>query len=103
MVADSAEPKSIEEIRRHGVRIKAATKGTDSIRFGIQLIQEHQWQVTAGSVNFIKELRAYSWETDKTGKQTGNPIGTMNHGCDGLRYWALDNLHKSFTGQYMIA
>lgn len=103
VVADSAEPKSIEEIRRHGIRIKAATKGTDSIRFGIQLIQEHQWQVTASSVNFIKELRAYCWETDKTGRQTGNPIGTMNHGCDGWRYWALDNLHKSFTGQYMIA
>jgi phage terminase large subunit len=103
VVADSAEPKSIEEIRRHGIRIKGATKGTDSIRFGIQLMQEQQWLVTAHSTNVIKELRAYSWETDKTGKQTGNPIGTMNHACDAWRYWSLDNLHKSFTGQYMIA
>jgi len=103
VVADSAEPKSIEELRRSGIRIKGATKGTDSIRFGIQLMQEQQWLVTAHSTNVIKELRAYSWETDKTGKQTGNPIGTMNHACDAWRYWSLDNLHKSFTGQYMIA
>jgi phage terminase large subunit len=103
VVADSAEPKSIEEIRRLGIRIKGANKGTDSVRFGIQLMQEQEWLVTARSTNVIKELRAYSWETDKTGKQTGNPIGSHNHSIDGLRYWALDNLHKTFTGSYSFA
>lgn len=103
IIADSAEPKSIEELRRLGLRIKGATKGTDSVRFGIQLLQENEWLVTAGSVNLIKELRGYSWEVDKTGKQTGNPIGHLNHAIDAWRYWGLDNLHKSYTGSYSFA
>lgn len=103
IVADSAEPKSIEELRRLGLRIKGATKGTDSIRFGIQLLQEQEWLVTSTSVNFIKELRGYSWETDKSGNQTGNPIGHLNHACDAWRYWGIDNLHKSYSGSYSFA
>lgn len=103
IIADSAEPKSIEELRRLGLRIKGATKGTDSIRFGIQLLQENEWLVTSRSVNLIKELRGYSWDVDKTGKQTGNPIGHLNHGIDGWRYWGIDNLHKSYTGSYSFA
>ena len=97
-IADSAEPKSIEEIRRLGVRIKGAEKGADSIRFGIQLMQEHEWLITSRSLNVIKELRTYIWEVDKrTGKTTGNPIGTNNHAMDAWRYWALANLHKKFA------
>ena len=96
IIADSAEPKSIEDIARKGLRIKGATKGQDSIRFGIQLLQEHEWSVTSRSLNLIKELRGYSWEVDKTGKQTGNPIGHLNHIIDAWRYWGLDNLHKKY-------
>lgn len=103
IIADSAEPKSIEELRRLGLRIKGATKGTDSVRFGIQLLQENEWLVTSGSVNLIKELRGYSWETDRSGKQTGNPIGHLNHAIDAWRYWGLDNLHKAYTGSYSFA
>lgn len=103
IVADSAEPKSIEELRRSGLRIKGAAKGTDSVRFGIQLLQEHEWLVTSTSTNFIKELRGYSWDVDKTGKQTGNPIGYLNHAIDAWRYWGLDNLHKSYSGSYSFA
>jgi phage terminase large subunit len=97
IIADSAEPKSIEEIARKGLRIKGATKGQDSIRFGIQLLQEHEWSVTSRSLNLIKELRGYSWEVDKTGKQTGNPIGHLNHIIDAWRYWGLDNLHTKYN------
>tara|TARA_R110000868_G_scaffold21064_7_gene88036 strand:- start:3541 stop:4749 length:1209 start_codon:yes stop_codon:yes gene_type:complete len=97
-IADSAEPKSIEEIRRLGIRIKGAEKGADSIRFGIQLMQEHEWLVTSRSINLINELRTYTWEIDKrTGKQTGNPIGINNHACDAWRYWVLANLHKKYN------
>lgn len=102
VIADSADPKSIEELRRAGVRIKGATKGTDSIRFGIQLMQEKHWYVTAESLNLIKELRGYVWETDKNGDPTGNPIGKLNHGIDGWRYWCLENLHNPFSGKYSI-
>lgn len=102
VIADSADPKSIEELRRAGVRIKGATKGTDSIRFGIQLMQEKHWYVTAESLNFIKELRGYVWETDKNGDPTGNPIGKLNHGIDGWRYWCLENLMHPFSGKYSI-
>lgn len=103
IIADSAEPKSIEELRRSGLSIKGATKGQDSIRFGIQLMQEQEWLVTAQSVNLIKELRGYVWETDRNGKQTGNPIGYLNHGIDGWRYWCIENLHKPFSGAYSFA
>ena len=102
VIADSADPKSIEELRRAGVRIKGATKGTDSIRFGIQLMQEKHWYVTAESLNLIKELRGYVWETDKNGDPTGNPIGKLNHGIDGWRYWCLENLMHPFSGKYSI-
>lgn len=102
VIADSAEPKSIEELRRAGIRIKGATKGTDSIRFGIQLMQEQQWQITARSLNLIKEWRGYTWEVDKNGNQTGNPIGYLNHGHDATRYWCLENLMHPFSGKYSI-
>jgi phage terminase large subunit len=102
VIADSADPKSIEELRRAGVRIKGATKGADSIRFGIQLMQEKEWLVTAQSLNLIKELRGYVWETDKNGDPTGNPIGKLNHGIDGWRYWCLENLMHPFSGSYSL-
>ena len=67
IVADSAEPKSIEEIRRekHGVLIKGATKGKDSINYGIDVMQRQDYLVTKSSTNLIKELRSYCWDTDK--------------------------------------
>lgn len=102
VIADSAEPKSIEELRRAGIRIKGVTKGTDSIRFGIQLMQEQQWLITARSLNVIKEWRGYTWEVDKNGNQTGNPIGYLNHGHDATRYWCLENLMHPFSGKYSI-
>jgi phage terminase large subunit len=63
--ADSAEPKSIEEIRRYGKTIRGVTKGKDSILYGIQVMQEQSYLVTKRSTDLIKELRGYVWEKTK--------------------------------------
>src|SRR3990167_2726765 len=67
-IADSAEPKSIAEIKSYGVNILPCEKGPDSVRQGIQLVQEQQISVTKQSVNVIKEYHNYLWETDRDGK-----------------------------------
>ena len=100
--ADSAEPKSIEEIRRAGYNIKAVVKGADSISFGISVLQQRQMLITKSSVNLIKELRAYSWDTDKTGKKLNKPIDTMNHAIDALRYFSMMQLAIKPTRKVII-
>ena len=95
IVADSAEPKSIEDIRRAGYRIEGAKKGADSIRNSIDTLQQYRLNVTKNSVNLIKELRNYKWLTDSEGKFTSQPIDSYNHGIDALRYVALNRLKKS--------
>jgi phage terminase large subunit len=79
IVADSAEPKSIEEIRRQGFNIQPALKGPDSINNGIDILRRYKMNVTQDSLNLIKELRSYKWATDKDGKATGKPVDYMNH------------------------
>lgn len=90
--ADSAEPKSIEEIRRAGFNIKPVSKGADSINFGITVLQEQELLVTSNSTNLIKELRSYCWDKDKTGKVLNKPIDYLNHAMDALRYFAMMEL-----------
>ena len=90
--ADSAEPKSIEEIRRAGYNIKSVVKGPDSINFGISVLQQKEILVTKSSTNLIKELRNYSWDTDKAGKKLNRPIDDYNHAIDALRYFAMMGL-----------
>ena len=102
VIADSAEPKSIEEIRRLGYQIKGATKGKDSILFGIQLMQNQEYLITSTSLNLIKELRGYVWDTDKTGKQLNKPKGGQDHLIDALRYHEQENLSNKNYGTYHI-
>ncbi len=93
--ADAAEPKSISELRRNGIRCKAAKKGKDSITFGIDILQQYKLRVTKRSVNVIKELRSYTWDTDRTGEKLNKPIDKYNHSIDALRYGAVMTLaHK---------
>jgi phage terminase large subunit len=95
IIADSAEPKSIEDLYRGGYkRIFPAQKGADSIRNSINTLQEHELYVTEKSVNLIKEFRNYAWTKDKTDKQTDVPIDAYNHGIDAVRYIALNKLKK---------
>jgi phage terminase large subunit len=102
IVADSAEPKSIEEIYRLGFNIKPAEKGPDSVRNGIDILKRFKLQVTKDSTNLIKELRSYTWATDKEGKNTGVPIDSFNHACDAIRYVALNKLRVSNAGKYVV-
>lgn len=99
--ADSAEPKSIEEIRRGGVNIFGADKGRDSISYGIDLLQQENFKVTKRSTNLIKELRGYVWETDKNGKSINKPVDYLNHGIDAMRYFAIMQMKKN-TGKYAV-
>ncbi len=92
IVADSAEPKSIEELRRHGARIEAAKKGADSIRVGISILQRYPLCVTRRSSNIRKELQNYKWKVDGSGVITNEPCDVFNHSLDAIRYVALNKL-----------
>jgi phage terminase large subunit len=88
VVADSAEPKSIDEIASFGVTVVPAQKGKDSVRNGIQLVQAQRISVTKRSVNVIKEYRNYLWATDRDGKylSPNEPEHTWSHSMDAIRY-----------------
>ena len=101
--ADSAEPKSIADIQRYGITIKGVTKGKDSINYGIDVMQREDYLVTSQSINLIKELRSYCWDTDKTGKRLNKPIDNFNHAIDAVRYHEMETLgmNKNY-GSYSI-
>jgi phage terminase large subunit len=100
--ADSAEPKTIEEIKRAGYLIRPVEKGADSIRAGIRILQDlDTWFVTTSSVNLLKELRYYCWDTNKDGAQTNKPIDMYNHALDALRYFAMMEL-KAKTDFFVV-
>ena len=84
--ADSAEPKSIDELRYLGLRVKAAKKGKDSISNGIQWIQNLQIIIHPRCVNFLTEISNYTWDKDRFGKKLNVPIDTFNHLMDAMRY-----------------
>ena len=100
--ADSAEPKTIEEIRRSGFNCLPTVKGADSITFGITILQEQKILVTSDSTNLIKELRNYTWDTDKNGAKLNKPIDDFNHAIDATRYFAMMALKKKSTGFVMV-
>ena len=95
--ADSAEPKSIAELKYYGLSVLPVMKGKDSINYGISLIQEQPLRVTSRSINLIKELQNYVWLKDKDGKELSVPIDTYNHILDALRYFFLMKFSKKAT------
>lgn len=102
--ADSAEPKSIDEIRDYGVMILPAPKGPGSVRQGIDFIQSQKISVTKRSIETIKAYRNYLWATDRFGKflSPNEPEHTYSDPMDALRYGmtpfrALDELHQPFV------
>ena len=88
IIADSAEPKSIEELKRAGIsRIRASVKGPDSIMHGIQQLQNYEIIVHPSCEGIITELENYSWQKDKkTNEYINKPIDSFNHYIDALRY-----------------
>ncbi|MDA1120854.1 MAG: terminase large subunit [Bacteroidetes bacterium] len=93
--ADSADPKTIAELQSYGIKVRGVIKGPDSINFGISILQEEVFQITQRSVNLIKELREYCWDTDKEGNNTQKPIDVYNHCIDAMRYLSMERLSKS--------
>lgn len=86
IIADSAEPKSIDEIKAFGLNIIPTEKGKDSVRQGIQLVQDQKISVTKRSINIIKEYRNYMWMIDKDGRMLNEPSHTWSHSMDAIRY-----------------
>lgn len=99
VVADSAEPKSIDEIRGYGINILPTEKGKDSVSHGIQLVQEQKIGVTKRSINIIKEYRNYLWGTDKDGRILNVPEHTFSHSMDAIRYAIVSLKQNPITKQ----
>lgn len=99
IVADSAEPKSIQEIKNLRWNIEEAKKGADSILNGIDILKRYKINVTRRSTNLRTELGAYKWQVDKiSGQPINKPIDQFNHGLDGIRYVALKYLGEKTSG-----
>ena len=94
--ADSAEPKSIDELRSYGLRrIRAARKGPDSVRNGIQYLQGLRILVHPRCVSFLTEIGNYAWKTDPAGRRLNQPQDTDNHLMDAMRYAVEDHITGS--------
>ena len=102
IIADSAEPKSIEEIYRLGFNIKPSKKGADSVNNGIDIMKRYQLKVTSHSINLLKELRNYKWMVDKNNKILNKPVDAFNHCLDAIRYLCLNKLNVNRSGKYFI-
>lgn len=100
--ADSAEPKSIKEIKNHGFNIRGAKKGPDSVIFGINTLKKFNLHITERSTNFIKESRKYKWKVDQDGHPTNTPIDLFNHAWDASRYYAVSKLAKQQAEMKMV-
>lgn len=90
--ADSAEPKSIQEISDKGYNIVGVVKSADSILNGIDIIKRYKLNITEKSINLIHESQNYKWFEDRTGTMTNKPVDAFNHGFDALRYGCMSEL-----------
>jgi len=103
IIADSAEPKSIEELHRLGFNIKGAKKGADSINMGIDILRRFKLHITKSSTNALNEFKYYKWLTDKNGHIVNKPAtNQQDHIIDAVRYTALNKLMTNYSGQYYI-
>ena len=89
ILADSAEPKSIEELYRMGWNIKPCPKGPGSVEYGHQKVRQYRQYWTKDSVNCIKEQRNFRYILDKNGKLTDKTTHAFSHGMDGRRYGVM--------------
>ena len=92
VIADSADPRTIQEIHNGGVRIYAVQKGAGSIVAGIDKMKEYEMFITRHSYNLQREWRNYVWAKDKDGNYINEPEDHDNHGVDAARYWVLGEL-----------
>jgi phage terminase large subunit len=92
VIADSADPRLIQEIHNGGVKIYPVEKGPGSINAGIDKMQSMNIFVTEHSYNLRKEFRNYVWAKDKDGNYINEPEDHDNHGIDAARYYILGEL-----------
>jgi phage terminase large subunit len=100
--ADSAEPKSIAELKTYRHKVMPCTKGKDSIVYGINLINQNKIFITSRSTNLIKELQSYTWAKDREGNTINKPIDAFNHCIDAARYAMSSQLETPNKGKYFI-
>ena len=110
VVADSAEPKSIAEIKSHGINIigvsktKGESKADNFVKWSIGLVQDQRFSVTKTSLNTIKEYRSYMWLTDKDGKILNEEDPKCaNHSMAGIRYVMVYKLAAKKPGPIMAS
>jgi phage terminase large subunit len=97
ILCDSAEPRTIEELRRRGVNARAAKKGPDSVRQRIMFIKQHNLHVTSSSIETIDEFRRYKWDEDKDGRIQDKPINMYKHSSDAISYAISRALQQTVT------
>lgn len=98
IVADSAEPRLISEIRSKGCNVKPSVKGQGSVTYGISLLQDYDLVISEDSINLVKELNNYSWLE----KKSNTPIDKFNHLIDAIRYAVSFQLKNPNRGKYII-
>lgn len=104
VICDSAEPKSIAELRQYGVNAYPARKGKDSVLHGIQWLQQQTIVVDKHCINAVNELRQYKWKEDKSGNALREPVDHNNHLIDGTRYaYEDDMLERAKAGSVKYA
>ena len=97
IVADSAEPRLITELKRH-CNVKPSIKGQGSVTYGISLLQDYDLVVSPDSTNLIKELNNYRWLERKS----NTPIDKYNHLIDAVRYAVGYQLQNPNRGKYIV-
>lgn len=95
ITGDSAEPKSIDELKGLGLRISGAKKGKDSVNNGIQWIQDLEIIIHPRCVNFLMEISTYQWKKDKFDKKLNEPEDDNNHLMDAMRYGLEKYIQKN--------
>ena len=98
IICDSAEPKSIQELKEKGMQATGALKGKDSIVFGIQWLQGHELIIDKSCQNLKNELTLYQWQKDKDGNSIKKPIDKNNHLIDALRYALSEDMERRMGG-----
>lgn len=103
VTCDSSEPRSISDLKRHGVRAVGAKKGPGSVEHGIKWLQGHKIIVDNQCTNTVKELTSYKWREDKDGNTIAKPVDDNNHILDALRYGLESEMINEDKGIEMIS
>lgn len=102
VVADSAEPRTIDQIRGHSINIHKSIKGPDSVRTGIEYLKGRPMYIDSNSPELIKEVRNYKFQVNKEGRVLNEPVKAFDHAIDACRYGAGWFQKRPNFGEYAI-